>query len=63
MSVHDHSAGPTMAPMSDAPPPAIARRKPLTLYILVGLMAVKAILIILVLVGPSRSMTGRSARR
>ena len=43
--------GPTMAPMSDAPAPAAARRKPVTLYILVGLMVVKAILIMLVLGG------------
>ena len=51
MNVHDGATGPTMAPMSDTPAPATARRKPLTLYILVGLMAVKAVLIILVLGG------------
>ena len=45
------ATGPTMAPMSDAPAPAAARRKPVTLYILVGLMVVKSILIILVLGG------------
>ena len=52
MSVHDEATGPTMAPMSDAPAPAdAAQRKPVTLYILVGLMVVKSILIILVLGG------------
>jgi hypothetical protein len=49
--VHDGATGPTMAPMPDAPAPATARRKPVTLYILVGLMVVKSILIILVLGG------------
>ena len=51
MSVHDAATGPTMTPMSDAPAPAAAPRKPVTLYILVGLMVVKSILIILVLGG------------
>ena len=51
MSVHAGAEGPTMAPMSDAPEPIHARRKPVTLYILVGLMVVKSILIILVLGG------------
>ena len=51
MSVHEAATGPTMTPMSDAPPPAAAPRKPVTLYILVGLMVVKSILIILVLGG------------
>jgi hypothetical protein len=40
-----------MAPMPDAPAPATARRKPATLYILVGLMVVKSILLMLVLGG------------
>ena len=48
--MHVAALGPTMAPMSDAPAPA-ARRKPVTLYILVGLMVLKSILIILVLGG------------
>lgn len=53
MSVHDDAGGATMRHMSDAPAPtpAAARRKPVTLYILVGLMVVKSILIILVLGG------------
>jgi len=51
MSVHDDSTGPTMTPMSDAPAPATTRRKPVTLYILVGLMVIKSVLIILVLGG------------
>jgi hypothetical protein len=51
MNVHDDATGPTMAPMSDASTPAAAPRKPVTLYILVGLMVVKSILIILVLGG------------
>ena len=51
MNVHDDATGPTMTPMSDAPAPAAAPRKPVTLYILVGLMVVKSILIILVLGG------------
>ena len=51
MNVHDGATGPTMAPMSDAPVPASTRRKPVTLYILVGLMVVKSILIMLVLGG------------
>jgi hypothetical protein len=37
--------------MSDAPAPVSARRKPVTLYILVALMVIKSILIILVLGG------------
>jgi hypothetical protein len=49
--VHDGATGPTMAPMPDAPAPATARRKPVTLYILVGLMVVKSILLMLVLGG------------
>ena len=51
MSVHAGAEGPTMAPMSDAPEPIHARRKPVTLYILVGLMVIKSVLIILVLGG------------
>ncbi len=51
MSVHNGATAPTMTPMSDAPVPAATRRKPVTLYILVGLMVVKSILIILVLGG------------
>ena len=51
MNVHDGEAGPTMAPMSDAPAPAAARRKPVTLYILVGLMVFKSVLIMLLLGG------------
>jgi hypothetical protein len=51
MNVHDGAPGPTMAPMSEAPAPAPSRRKPVTLYILVGLMIVKSLLIILVLGG------------
>ena len=51
MNVHDGATGPTMAPMADAPVPASTRRKPVTLYILVGLMVVKSILIMLVLGG------------
>ncbi len=51
MTVHDAAAGATMAPMSDAPAPVAARRKPITLYILVGLMVIKSVLIILVLGG------------
>jgi hypothetical protein len=51
MNVHDAAPGPTMAPMSEAPAPAAARRKPVTLYILVGLMVFKSILIIVLLGG------------
>jgi hypothetical protein len=51
MNVHDAAPGPTMAPMSEAPAPVPARRKPVTLYILVGLMVLKSVLIILVLGG------------
>ena len=51
MNVHNPATGPTMTPMSEAPAPAPSRRKPVTLYILVGLMVLKSVLIILVLGG------------
>jgi uncharacterized membrane protein (DUF2068 family) len=51
MDVHDPPAPATMTGMSTAPGPARSTRRPVTLLILVGLMILKAVLILLVLRG------------